>query len=143
MIFRLLSSRELSMIEEFLHLRAYQRGEIIFSEGDPGVGMYIITGGGVTITKKTESGYSIELVTLEKGDFFGEISVIEGGPRTATAKAIEKTELLGFFKSDLEELIERKPSTAVKILFQIARILGERLRATDEELSRLSERKTP
>lgn len=131
------------MIKEFLHLRTYQQGEVVFNEGDPGVGMYIIIEGKVNITKKTEGGGSIELVTLENGDFFGEISVIEGGPRTATARTIEKTELLGFFKSDLEELIERKPSTAVKILFQISKILGERLRATDEELSRMSGHKSP
>lgn len=131
------------MIEEFLHLRTYQPDEVVFNEGDPGVGMYIIIGGKVKITKKAGCESSIELVTLENGDFFGEISVIEGGPRTATARTIGKTELLGFFKSDLEELIERRPSTAVKILFQIAKILGERLRATDEELSRMSEHKSP
>jgi len=53
--------------------------------------------------------------------------------------AIEKTDLLGFFRSDLDDLIERRPAMAAKILYEIARVLGERLRAADEELSRLTE----
>jgi len=138
-VFSRLSSRELSMIEEFLHPRTYQKDEVVFNEGDPGVGMYIVAGGRVGITKKAADGSRIELATIESGGFFGEISVIEGGPRTASAMAIEKTDLLGFFRSDLDDLIERRPAMAAKILYEIARVLGERLRAADEELSRLTE----
>ncbi len=152
-IFSRLSSRELSMIEEFLHPRTYQKDEVVFNEGDPGVGMYIVVGGRIRIVKKgtpknqrffgdpgkAADGGRVELTTIEGGGFFGEISVIEGGPRTASAIAIEKTDLLGFFKSDLDELIDRRPAMAAKILYQIAKVLGERLRAADEELSRLTE----
>ncbi|GAB4405597.1 MAG: hypothetical protein OHK0032_00140 [Thermodesulfovibrionales bacterium] len=138
-IFSKLSSKDLSMIEEFLHPRTYHPDEVVFNEGDPGVGMYIVASGRVRITKKAADGSRIELATIDNGGFFGEISVIEGGPRTASAIAIEKTDLLGFFKSDLDELIDRRPVMAAKILYQIAKVLGERLRATNEELSRLSE----
>lgn len=140
-LFKELSARELSILQEFLHFRTYHKDEVVFTEGEPGVGMYIVINGRIRITKNLEHGKNIDLTTLAGRGFFGEVSVIEGGPRTATAIAIEKAELLGFFKADMEHLIERKPLIAAKILFQIARILGERLRAMDEELSRVSDSK--
>lgn len=142
-LFKELTPIELRIIEKFLHPRTYQKGEIIFFEGDPGVGMYIVMSGKVSITKNTGSGRKIMLATIEDGGFFGEISVIEGGARTANATAIEETELLGFFKADMAELIKRRPAMASKILFEIAGILGERLRITNEELSRVSAKSGP
>lgn len=135
-VFSDLTTKELSLVEEFVHLRNYEPGESIFNEGDPGVGMYIVVSGKITIIKKTEKGPWIELATIEENGFFGEISIIEGGPRTASAKAAERTDLLGFFKSDLEALMEKRPAIATKILYDIARIVCERLRITNEELSR-------
>lgn len=138
-MFSELSLRDLKLVEKFLHPRTYHQDEVIFNEGDPGVGMYIVMSGKVSITKNSGNSSKIALATIEEGGFFGEVSIIEGGPRTASATAIEKTELLGFFKADLEELIERKPEIAAKTLYEIARILGERLRLTNEQLSRISE----
>lgn len=137
-LFSELSARDLSVVEKFLHPRTYNKDEVIFFEGDPGVGMYIVIEGNVDITKSSGNGKKINLATIEEGGFFGEISIIEGGPRTATATAVDKAELLGFFKADLDELIERRPEIAAKTLFQIARILGERLRVSNDKLSRLS-----
>lgn len=138
-MFSELSLRDLKLVEKFLHPRTYHQDEVIFTEGDPGVGMYIVMSGKISITKNSGNSSKIALATIEEGGFFGEVSIIEGGPRTASATAIEKTELLGFFKADLEELIERKPEIAAKTLYEIARILGERLRLTNEQLSRISE----
>lgn len=135
-MFSNLTAKELSLIEEFVHLRTYEPGEKVFSEGDPGVGMYIVVSGKIGITKKTEKGSRIELATIEENGFFGEISIIEGGPRTASSRAVERTDLLGFFKSDLEALMVKRPAIATKILYDIARIVCERLRFTTEELSR-------
>ena len=133
-IFSDLSSRELKMVEKIIHRRFYRDGEIIFHQGDPGVGMYVIARGKVRIFMTDERGTVVDLVTLGVGDFFGETSVIDGGVRSASAQAIGDTELLGFFRPDLFAIIERFPKLGAKILLKIAMVYSQRLRNTNAEL---------
>lgn len=131
-IFDKLDRRDLRWIEQIIHVRHYNRNEIIFSNDEPGVGLYIVQKGLVRVLKKDAEGKDITLATLNEGHFFGEISLLDDYPRSATAIAVEPSILLGFFHPDLMQLVERKPAVGCKILLRLAQLLGERLRKTNE-----------
>jgi CRP/FNR family cyclic AMP-dependent transcriptional regulator len=145
-LFQDLTPRELTFVNHIVHPRNYQKDEIIFHRGETGVGMYIIVSGGVDITipehrALPEQGITdIVIARLGAGDFFGELALVEeGGRRSATAKASRATELIGFFKPDLLEILERNPSAGVKITLRLGEVLGRRLKDTTERVSVLEE----
>ncbi len=131
-LFKTLTRKELKYISNFVYERAYQPSEAVFQQGDRGLGMYIIAKGRVAI--KTQNAQSEVLVTtLSEGSFFGEIALVDpDNVRTASAVAAEETIAIGFFKPDLSEILERNPVIGVKILFQLATVLGKRLVETTE-----------
>jgi CRP-like cAMP-binding protein len=133
-IFSDLTKRELKAIERILHHRTYQAEEVIFKEGDPGVGMYIIESGHVNITIGSDEKL---LAVLANGDFFGEIALLSDTPRTATAIAAIDTQLLGFFRSDLFGLLETNPRMGNKILHRLAQMIADRLRFSNLENQQL------
>ena len=142
-LFQDLNSREISLIEKIIHIRSYQPGEEIFKQNEHGVGMYIIQSGSVSIMYESlENHGSVKkshLITrLERDDFFGELALIEeSGKRSASAIAFEETTLIGFFKPDLFEVVERSPNTGVKILTRLGQVIGYRLRETTKKISEL------
>jgi len=140
-IFKTLSKAEMNFVKSLVHYRVYRPGEAIFRQGELGVGMYMIVKGHVNITVEDlqahdDSNKNIFVTRLMKGDFFGEIALVEQtGRRTATASAAEEVALLGFFKPDLAEIIERNPRMGVKILSRLAEVLGRRLKETAERFT--------
>ena len=123
-IFEDLSRRDLKALERILHRRKYHAGEYVFREGDPGLGMYIIEQGEVSIVSESQSS---EISRLRKGEFFGEMALFNDRPRNASAVAYEDTKLFGFFQPDLFGLLETRPRIGVKVVLKLARILTERL----------------
>jgi CRP-like cAMP-binding protein len=135
-LFNNIPYRSLKLIRARCHIRYYKKDEHIFREGEPGIGMYIIIEGKVEIFKEKENIKTI-LSTLEKGDFFGEIALLlPDKPRSATAKALEPTTLLGFFNPDLQILMKRNPHVSTIFLYNIANIISERLIKTNELLEK-------
>ena len=132
-IFSRLSKRELGLLMNIIHNRNYVAGEFIFYQGDPGLGLYIIRDGEVTIRRKTEENQSISLAHFSKGDFFGELALIDGEQRSASAVSETETRLAVMFKPDLDELIEDFPKTGIKILRGISEIIAARLRKLNED----------
>jgi CRP-like cAMP-binding protein len=133
-IFKDLSKKDLRAIERILHKRVYKADEVLFKEGDPGVGMYIIEHGHVNITLGQEGKL---LAVLSDGEFFGEIALLSETPRTATAKAQTNCNILGFFQSDLFGLLETNPRMGNKILLRLAQMIGDRLRFSNIENQQL------
>lgn len=142
-IFKNLTHAELNLVANMVHARTYQPDEVVFLEGQPGTGMYAITSGGVNITLNYRRDDEITLAQLKECDFFGEISLLDESPRSASAVAVGPTELIGFFRSDLMDLIEKNPLMGTKIMLGLAAVLVERLRATNTELRRLREHSHP
>jgi CRP-like cAMP-binding protein len=101
-------------------------GEFVFREGDLGTEMYILQEGQVAILKELE-GKEQQLAVLEKGDFFGEMSLLEDLPRTASARALEECKLIRINGSTFDQMLRTKPEIAVRIM----RKLSRRLRQTD------------
>ena len=133
-IFSDLNKKEMKAVERILHQRSYKPEEIVFNEGDPGVGMYIIVTGHINITIGSEEKL---LAVLANGDFFGEIALLSETPRTATATAAIETHMLGFFQSDLFSLLETNPQTGNKILLRLAQMIADRLRFSNLENQQL------
>lgn len=107
---------------------------MIFRQDEPGLGMYIIETGRVRI----HADGSLDNVTeLGDGEFFGELPLLDGGNRSATAVAKTPCRIYGFFQPDLFSLIERNPRLGVKIVMSLAAIIGMRLRAANERVEAL------
>ena len=131
-----LAARELKEVAAIVHKREYRSGEPVFSQGDPGLGMYIIQEGEVSISISGKENGDRELAVLADGDFFGELALIDESPRSANARCKTDCVLIGFFRPDLFELIEKKNQLGIKIIFKLAEIVSQRLRTTDKELSK-------
>lgn len=142
-LFRTLTRRELSYLSNFVYERVYQVDEPVFQQNDRGIGMYIIAKGRIAIRSHTAQG-EVLVTVLEEGSFFGEIALVEpDSVRTATAVPLERTVLIGFFKPDLMEILERKPDMGVKILFQLCTVIGRRLIETTERISVMKRKQAP
>ncbi len=134
-LFEDLRRRELAAVERILHRRHYSRGEMIFRQGERGMGMYIVQQGTVAITREPENH---ELFELKDGDFFGEVALLDESPRSATAMAKTDCSVFGFFQPDLFDLISRDSRLGVKIVLRVARFAGQRLRQANERIQALS-----
>ena len=126
-----LSRRDITILQRLLHRREYVAGESIFVQGEPGLGMYIIAKGVVSIQTEPSGR---ELVELNDGDFFGEIALLNEVIRSATARAKTDCLLLSLFQPDLLGLLERNPRLGVKILLSLSRLVGIRLVEVSDEL---------
>ncbi len=113
-----------------VQIRHVAPNEPLFWIGDPGVEFYIIQHGQVAISYPDENGKEIRLATLGAGDFLGEISLLDGGPRTATARANGEVTLLSLGRDDFHEFIRRYPGVAIQMLT----VLGRRQRQTVDKL---------
>ena len=127
-IFADLSESELVGLLHLLHERSFTQGEMIFKEGEPGLGLYVILKGEVEVKKATADGKS-RIARLGHGEVFGEVSFLDGGNRSATVIATVKTTLIGFYRTELFHLLDRRPALASKILLALARQIGIRMRA--------------
>jgi CRP/FNR family cyclic AMP-dependent transcriptional regulator len=92
-LFSQLSPDELSVIAEQLKHQSCVSGSVVFRQGEPGDSMFIIRSGRVRIYSQDKGGKELTLNVYEKGEFFGEFSIIDGEPRSASAQAVEPTEL--------------------------------------------------
>ena len=133
-LFADLTQKELSILEEAVHIRTYQAGDTVFVETEPGAGMYVIQSGHVNIVLQHRSETPKVLAELEPGDFFGEMALLGDTTRSATALAIDRCELIGFFHPDLQEVIKLHPQIGAKITLGLAKTLAERLRYTNDQL---------
>jgi CRP/FNR family cyclic AMP-dependent transcriptional regulator len=108
---------------------AFHAGQTVFSQGDPSNYAYVIVSGKVRITLETAHGPKV-LSTLGKGEVFGEMGLIDPGPRSATATAVEDAVCLGLEAEELLDLLESDPKEAVVFV----RTLIRRLRETNRRL---------
>ncbi len=113
-------------------LTHFDSGHVLFHEGDDGDDMYIIQSGRVAIKKKVKEG-DTTLAVLEKGDFFGEMAILERMPRSATAEVIEEGDLIVISGETFGDMIKANPEIAVRML----RKQSIRLRETNRQLENL------
>ena len=136
-VFENLKAKELRQVSGIVHRRQYVSGEYVFYQNDPGLGMYVIEQGEVAVVLVAADGTKKELAVLKDGDFFGELSLLDESPRSASVIAQSDANLIGFFRPDLFEIMEKAPGTGLKIVLKVAEMIGERLRNTNQELSKV------
>ena len=126
-LFKALSAREVRELDELLHDRSYQKDEVIFDEGDAGLGLFVVLRGRV---KASSSHAALQQLAPEfgPGDFFGELALFEEAERTARAVAMEPTDVLALFRTEFFSLLERDHRIGVKILLELSRVVVLRSR---------------
>lgn len=122
------------MAPKYLDERKYNTGEIVFSEGDASAEMFIVLDGNVGIVKKV-AGREIFLAAQGRGDFFGEMAVLDSQPRTATCFAIVPTTLVAIRSGELLMKLRRDPTFALEMLQQ----MGRRISYLEHELAKVME----
>jgi CRP/FNR family cyclic AMP-dependent transcriptional regulator len=129
-IFRLLDDRERAALASLLERRHCNPGDTIFHQGEPGDEIFLVNEGRVQVYVESDVGDRIILAENTRGDVFGEISLLDGGPRSAAAVAVEPSELMSLDRERLLELVQKFPHVALDLLT----VMGQRLRGTDELL---------
>ena len=119
------------------NIRRFCDGEIVFRQNDEGRDMFIVQTGGISLTREV-SGQVVEVATLHKGDFVGEMALLESLPRTATAKAIGTTSLLCISPGGFLLKIRRDPTFA----FEMLQNLSRRIRITSDRLIEVTHKKS-
>ncbi len=107
--------------------RRFRRGEVIFHAGDPGDALFVIVSGEVKIAVPSESGEEAILATLHEGDVFGELALLDGAPRSATAAALVATETVVLPRGAFRDLVATEPVIRDALLASLA---GELRRLT-------------
>ena len=115
-LFAALGAEEMALLAEAVDLKTLQAGETIFEAGDAGDAMYIVTSGEMEISVVDRAGQKIILTARHRGDVFGELAMLDAGPRSATARALVSTELLELDREDLLLLVTKKPEAALHLL---------------------------
>ena len=110
-----------------------KRGSTLFQEGDAGDRLYVVTAGKIKLSHASGDGRESVLAVLGPGDMFGELSLFDPGPRTATASAVTDSAVLGLGNTDLNPWLVGRPEVAQKLL----QALAHRLRRTNEAMSDL------
>lgn len=136
-VFEKLEAKELRQIASIVHRRQYVKDEFVFYQGDPGLGMYVVEKGKVGIVVVGDDGAQKEITELTNGDFFGEIALLDESARSASVIVKEDSQLIGFFRPDLFEIIEKTPKTGLKVVVKLAEMMGERLRNMNHEFSKI------
>jgi len=119
-LFTGLGEGSLQSLARNLRLRRFKRGEVIFHQGDPGDALFIVASGVVKVVVPSEDGEEAILATLRRGDFLGELALIDGAPRSASAIAIEPTEMLALSREQLRALVATEPAIRDALLVALA-----------------------
>jgi diguanylate cyclase (GGDEF)-like protein len=134
-IFSTLSDTDIENIVPYLESVHAAKDEILFSEGDSGSELFIVTSGIIASSINTSDNTQREVAKFYPGNFFGEMAIFENAPRSATCKAIENCALLKMHKTGFLKIIEEHPSIAIKIMHKMLNITSQRLRNTGKFLS--------
>ena len=127
-IFSQVDSSGLEFLTARFSRRSFRKNEVIFHQDDFGDRLYVVVSGSVKITIVSEDGRENDIALHSTGDCFGELSVLDGGRRSATATAVELTETIALSREDFLSFLDEHPEVAVHIIT----LLVHRLRATDE-----------
>jgi CRP/FNR family transcriptional regulator, cyclic AMP receptor protein len=116
-----------------LRRRRFRRNEVIFHQGDPGDALHVVAAGAVKIVLPSTEGEEAIIATLRPGDFFGELAILDGAPRSATAVSLEASETLELPRSAFHDLLDRDPKLRDALLAGLTHEL-RRLTGHVEEL---------
>ena len=123
--FAILDASERAALAERIDERSAKKDEVLFEIGHAGGALFVVVRGAVELWVKRQTGERVVLEVAKAGDFFGEISLLDGGPRNATATVLEDADLIVVDRGDLDELFRVKPAAAMDLLTATGRRLRE------------------
>ncbi len=126
-LFHEFSDTELESFADLVDCACFTEGQHIVRQDEPGESMYVIVSGSVKVIHRAE-GREIELATLKAGDFFGELALVDEGPRSADVVALGDVEMLSISQATIRALAGVYPSASFKLLVAVGRVLVSRLR---------------
>lgn len=129
-LFELLDDNERTELAAQLDIVNFAAGQTIFNYGEPGDAIFVISSGEVEVFFKNDTGERIVLEVATRGDFFGELSMLDSGTRSASVVAIQDTQALRLERGDLEKFLQIRPQAAMDLLAA----MGRRHRTTVEQL---------
>ena len=138
-LFADLEEGELERFSQVAVPRSFPAGTRVFHEGDSSDASYIVSGGSFRVTREHSDGRAITLATLGPGEIFGELAMLDGDTRSASAESITDGTLLALPANDVRSLLARNPEIALKLVAGLVR----RLRAANMRLSRQSFQTVP
>jgi CRP/FNR family transcriptional regulator/CRP/FNR family cyclic AMP-dependent transcriptional regulator len=133
-LFADLEEQDIKALMSMLTRRRYPKDSVIFFEHDPGDSLYLIVSGRVRVTILADDGREIVLAVLGEGDFFGEMSLLDNEPRSATAIAMEDTEVLIIHQKEFFSIVEKRPPILIKLLS----VISARLRKANHQIGSLA-----
>jgi len=133
-LFQEVPPHRLSDIVQVARRNSYAPGDKIVAMGELGSTLHVIRSGRVNVVRESESGEAIVLASLGPGEYFGELSLFDSGPRSATVIAAEQTETLSIGRADILQIVSRHVEVAVAFLTS----LSARLRTADNLLETVS-----
>ena len=119
-MFELLNEDDRQALAEVVDELTVPAGHTLFQAGDPGDSLFIVREGAIELFIKDTAGQRIVLTVAESGDMFGELAMLDSGPRTATALALTESEVLVLDRDDLVMLFRRKPEAALHMLASLS-----------------------
>jgi len=132
-LFKDLDEKEIEILASLFYEKKLSAGKTVFVEQMPGESLYLIKSGRVKISKLIAEGDEKILVTLNPQDVFGEMAILDGAPRSATARVEDDAVLLSIKKSDYEKLCAAKPKIALTVMRNIIKVFSARIRENNEE----------
>ena len=133
-LFSELSDKDLEKITQVASKQRYHKDNLILIEEEIGSTMFVILDGRVKISRISDDGREVILSILSEGDFFGEMSLLDGQTRSANVTAIEESELMVIRREDFLQMLRDYPQIAINLLKELA----QRIRKSDEHIKSLS-----
>jgi CRP/FNR family transcriptional regulator, cyclic AMP receptor protein len=128
-----LSDQELGKLAGFCEMREMAEGTTVFIENMPGESLFLVKKGTIRVSRMFAEGDEQTLVVLGPEDIFGEMAVIDGLPRSATARVAENAELISLNRKSLEQLCRDDAALALKLVKNIVKVFSQRVREVNEE----------
>ena len=127
---------QLELLRGWLEPAAWSAGQVVFRSGDPGSSLYLVTKGRASVHIRHEGG-DIRLVTFAPGAVFGELALLDRGPRSATITADEDLKAFGLSEASFAALCQQQPDIAIKLLTALGRELSVRIRYANMTIQQL------
>jgi CRP-like cAMP-binding protein len=131
-LFKDIAGPELAALGDSMRDRALKRGQVLCREGDPGEEMFVVRRGSFVISKPVTGRVEQVLARIGPGDFFGEMSLFDRAPRSATIQADTDAALLVLDRQALQRMTEQSPRAAAAFFYVLVQVFIERLRASGD-----------
>ena len=132
-LFKSMTKEEITVLEDIFDSRRIPAGKTIFLENMPGESLYLIKQGTVKISRMLAEGDEQVLIVLGPDDVFGEMAVLDGGKRSATARIAEDAVLYGLTRKNFDALAKKDPALGLKFTLNIVRIFSSRVRNSQKD----------